>query len=200
MFGMGIKISNHLVFPPQFADLVLMEDQQCIITNSYTSPVGELILGSWGDSLCLCDWRYRDMREAIDRRISNGLIAEFKEGDSEVIRATIYQLDAYFSKELHHFTIPLVLVGTDFQKLVWNELLTIPHGQTISYHELSRRLGDPGAIRAVASANGANAISLLVPCHRVIGSDGSLVGYAGGIRAKQKLLELEGMSEQLSMF
>lgn len=140
------------------------------------------------------------MRETIDRRITSGLNAEFREERSAVIEATIQQLDAYFSKELLHFTIPLLLIGSEFQKSVWNELTKIPHGETLSYLELSRRLGDENAIRAVASANGANALSIVVPCHRIIGSDGSLVGYAGGVKAKQKLLELEGMNEQLTLF
>lgn len=184
----------------QFVDLVDMEDQPYISTQIYSSPVGDLILGSWGDSLCLCDWKYRSMRETIDRRITSGLNAEFREERSAVIEATIQQLDAYFSKELLHFTIPLLLIGSEFQKSVWNELTKIPHGETLSYLELSRRLGDENAIRAVASANGANALSIVVPCHRIIGSDGSLVGYAGGVKAKQKLLELEGMNEQLTLF
>jgi len=95
-----------------------------------------------------------------------------------------------------------LLVGSDFQKQVWNELLKIRFGQTLSYLELSRNLGNEKAIRAVASANGANAISILVPCHRVIGSDGSLTGYAGGLGANKKLLELEGAlkSDQLDLF
>jgi len=95
-----------------------------------------------------------------------------------------------------------LFVGSDFQKTVWEKLLTIPYGKTTSYLELSRMLGDEKAIRAVATANGANAISIIVPCHRVIGSDGSLTGYAGGLNAKQKLLQLEGMNfgEQLELF
>ena len=103
--------------------------------------------------------------------------ASYKEGISEVITRTIGQLDEYFAGRRTTFDIPLLLVGTDFQKTVWNELLNIPYGKTISYAGLSQKLGNPKAIRAIASANGANPISILVPCHRVIGSDRKLVGY-----------------------
>ena len=89
--------------------------------------------------------------------------------------------------------MPLLFVGTDFQKTVWNELLKIPFGTTVSYGEMARRIGMPKAVRAVANANGANAISILAPCHRVIGSDHSLTGYGGGLDVKRALLELEGI-------
>lgn len=157
----------------------------------HNTPAGELILGSYNDKLCLADWRYRKMRTTIDTRIKNHLKAEFLEASSDVIEATIGQLDLYFAKKLKSFSIPLLFAGTDFQQKVWKELRKIPYGETTTYLKLSRSLGDEKAIRAVASANGANAISIIVPCHRIIGSDGSLVGYAGGIQAKRKLLNLE---------
>ena len=100
-------------------------------------------------------------------------------------------MDEYFGRKRTAFDIPLFFAGTDFQKTVWKELLNIPYGMTLSYGDLSRKLGNPKAIRAVAAANGANPISILVPCHRVIGSDRKLVGYGGGIPAKKILLELE---------
>ena len=143
------------------------------------------------------------MRQSIDNRICKGLNAEYREEPSLIINQTIEQIEAYTNGELTEFTIPLLMVGTTFQKKVWNALLNIPHGQTRSYLELSKELGDVKAIRAVASANGANAISIIVPCHRVIGSDGKLVGYAGGLSAKTKLLELEGYKkecDQLKLF
>ena len=101
------------------------------------------------------------------------------------------QLDEYFRHERQSFDLPLFFVGTEFQKKVWQTLLTIPYGTTVSYAYLARRIGMPRAVRAVANANGANAISIFVPCHRVIGSDGSLTGYGGGLPAKKYLLELE---------
>jgi methylated-DNA-[protein]-cysteine S-methyltransferase len=103
------------------------------------------------------------------------------------------QLEAYFSGNLRDFNIPMHAEGTEFQKRVWKELGKIPYGQAISYLELARRLGDEKCIRAAARANGANPISILIPCHRVIGSDGSLVGYAGGLDMKEFLLRLEGV-------
>ena len=103
------------------------------------------------------------------------------------------QLDAYFSGNLRDFNIPMVAHGTDFQQRVWKELGRIPYGRAISYLELARRLGDEKCIRAAARANGANPIAILIPCHRVIGSDGSLVGYAGGLDMKEFLLRLEGI-------
>lgn len=103
------------------------------------------------------------------------------------------QLDAYFKGNLRTFNVPLAPEGTEFQLRVWKELQHIPYGKTISYLELSQRLGDVKAIRAVGRANGANPIAILVPCHRVIGADGSLTGYAGGLGRKRLLLELEGV-------
>jgi methylated-DNA-[protein]-cysteine S-methyltransferase len=103
------------------------------------------------------------------------------------------QLDEYFTNKREIFDIPLDLKGTDFQKRVWSELLKIPYGKTISYKELSLKLGDVKSIRAVGAANGANPVSIIVPCHRVIGSDGSLTGYAGGLWRKQWLLEHESI-------
>lgn len=163
-----------------------------IQTKIFKSPVGELILGSVDEKLVICDWRYRKMRKAVDKRITEGLSAEMEEGDSSIIKNAIDELEAYFAGKLHQFETPLFLAGTDFQKSVWNELIKIPYGKTMSYLGLAQKLENEGAIRAVASANGANALSIFIPCHRVVGSDGSLTGYAGGLPAKKKLLQLEG--------
>jgi len=111
---------------------------------------------------------------------------------SPVLKNAISQLESYFRGELRIFDFPYAQTGTDFQQRVWNELTRIPYGKTISYLELSKRLGDPKNIRAAASANGKNKLAIVVPCHRVIGSDGSLTGYAGGLWRKQWLLEHEG--------
>ena len=168
----------------------------------FKTPFGELVLGSYQEKLCLADWRYRKMRTAIDNRLKKGLNAEFVEEPSDIIEKTKKQLNEYFNKERTTFNLSLLLVGTDFQKTVWNELIAIPFGKTNSYLELSKKLKNEKAIRAVAAANGANAVSIIVPCHRIIGSDGKLVGYAGGLTTKKKLLLLEGAlkSEQLELF
>jgi methylated-DNA-[protein]-cysteine S-methyltransferase len=112
----------------------------------------------------------------------------------------VYQLQEYFQGERETFSLKLNPKGTNFQKKVWDELLTIPFGKTMSYLNLSKQLGDVKAIRAVAGANGKNPLWIIVPCHRVIGSDGSLTGYAGGLSRKQWLLEHESPYKQQSLF
>lgn len=124
--------------------------------------------------------------------------------DSDMLlRDTKQQLMAYFAGQLREFEVPLAPQGTPFQKQVWDELLAIPYGTTLSYTQLAYRVGRPTAMRAVGSANGANPIALIIPCHRVIAADGSLAGYAGGIEIKRRLLALEGThpsEENLSLF
>ena len=161
--------------------------QTCI----FKSPVGDIILGSYKGDLCLADWRYRKMRSQIDSRIKSYLKSDFKETNDEVLKSAQEQLEAYFSGERKSFELPLKFCGTTFQHKVWEALLDIPYGKTETYLGLSQKLGNVKAIRAVAAANGANAISIIVPCHRIVGSDGSLTGYAGGLEAKRKLLQLE---------
>lgn len=170
-----------------------MKEKYIIKTKRYESPYGELMLGSFGNKLCLCDWQVEKHRGHVDRRVKRMLNATFEEGTSAVIEKAVEQLDDFFAGKRKEFEVPLLFVGTDFQKIVWNELLRIPFGQTISYGEMARRIGMPKAVRAVANANGANAISIFAPCHRVIGSDHSLTGYGGGLDAKRSLLKLEGV-------
>lgn len=161
-----------------------------------------MILGSCGDCLCMCDWTaqcHHDMcdsaterhHERVRRRLSRLLDVEFTEGTSAVIEAAVTQLDEYFAGERREFDVPLMFAGTEFQKQVWNELLQIPFSRTTTYGELARRIGHPAAVRAIANAVGSNALSVLVPCHRVLGADGTLTGYAGGLPAKRHLLNLE---------
>jgi len=111
--------------------------------------------------------------------------------DPARLQEPVCQLRAYFAGELETFDLPLAPVGTPFQLAVWKRLCEIPYGETISYGELARRLGNPNASRAVGLANGSNPIPIVIPCHRVIGSDGKLTGYGGGLPIKQKLLALE---------
>lgn len=168
-----------------------MKQENIIKTRLYNSPCGMLLLGSFGDKLCLCDWQVEAHRDNVDRRLKRVLKAEFEEGTSEVIEKAIAQLDEYFARRRREFDVPLLFVGTEFQKAVWNDLLRIPYGTTISYGQMAQRIGMPKAVRAVANANGANSISIFAPCHRVIGSNGTLTGYGGGLEAKRRLLELE---------
>jgi methylated-DNA-[protein]-cysteine S-methyltransferase len=143
----------------------------------YKSPIGTIQIE--GDDMGISKLIFTDNieDEAIDI--------------NEMASLWIKQLDEYFSHKREHFDLKLDLKGTEFQKRVWNELLKIPFGKTISYKGLSLRLGNLKAIRAVAAANGANPVSIIVPCHRVIGSDGSLTGYAGGLWRKRWLLNFE---------
>lgn len=157
----------------------------------YFSPCGELVLASYADKLCLCDWLNNPCAARNKRRIERYLKTSFKAETSSVLEETKRQLDEYFAGNRKAFTIPLHLVGTDFQQQVWNELLNIPYGATTSYKEIAQSIGKPKAVRAVAGAIGANGISILIPCHRIIGSDKSLTGYAGGLKAKKMLLQIE---------
>lgn len=152
---------------------------------------GELIIGSYDGKLCMVDFRYRKMRKTIDDRIRKGLNAEFIEQDDEVLRKTKVQLDEYFNLERKTFDLPLLMVGTDFQKSVWEALLKVSYGTTSTYLKLAKEIGNEKAVRAVANANGANAIGIIIPCHRIIGTNGKLTGYAGGLPLKKRLLELE---------
>lgn len=162
----------------------------------FETPFGELILGSYKEELCLCDWRYRKMRKQIDDRIREGLQSEYVEASSSVIETAKKQLEEYIHSQRTSFDLPIRMVGSDFQKEVWGNLLKIPFGKTTSYAKLATQLGDIKAIRAVAAANGANCLSIIVPCHRVLGSDGSMTGYAGGVLVKKKLLRLENALRQ----
>jgi len=119
--------------------------------------------------------------------------------DDPYMFGSFNQLREYFALSRKTFDLPMEIIGTDYQKRVWKELLKIPYGETISYKNLALRLGNLKTIRAAAKANGANPLPIIIPCHRVIGSDGKLVGYGGGLMVKAKLLELEG-SKNLELF
>jgi methylated-DNA-[protein]-cysteine S-methyltransferase len=160
-------------------------------------PLGELILASFNGKLCLCDWRYRKMRDCIDRKIEYGLQGKFVKSNDAILEESKQQLNEYYNAKRENFTIPLNMVGTEFQQRVWNALLAIPFGETLSYLQLATSMGNKNAVRAVANANGANSISIFIPCHRVIGHTGKLVGYAGGLNAKKKLLMMEGLAAKV---
>ena len=160
----------------------------------YKTSVGELLLGSFEDKLCLLDYRYRKMRNAVDKRIQTAAKANYVEQSDEVIETAKQQIDEYLTGNRTSFDIPLIMFGTDFQKRVWKALIEVPYGATSSYLQLAKSINNEKAVRAVATANGANAMSIIIPCHRIIGSDGSLVGYAGGLPVKKRLLSLENLS------
>lgn len=152
-------------------------------------------IATYGDTLVLCDWSSEQICRKI-MRIEATLGTKLTKGISVLAQETMRQLDEYFAGQRQKFDLPLQFIGSEFQKRVWQSLLTIPYGETITYSEQSIRLGTPKAIRAIASANGANPISVIAPCHRVIGKNGKLTGYAGGLDVKQFLLDLEMRSKQ----
>lgn len=159
-----------------------------VFYTTMESPVGPLLLA--GDERGLRRVSFENGKRATPQQPDWKLD---KEPFSEVIR----QLQAYFRGELKEFDLPLAMEGTEFQLRVWNALRAIPYGETISYARLAERIGNPKAVRAVGLANGSNPIPIIVPCHRVIGSDGSLTGFGGGLSTKKRLLELE--NKQLSL-
>ena len=157
----------------------------------YKTKYGHFILGSYGTKLCMLDFKYRKMRTTVDNRLKKGLNAQFVEQNSDIIEETKKQLNEYFNIERKTFDIPILTVGTDFQKSVWKALQKVPYGATSTYLELAKSIGNEKAVRAVASANGANSIGIIIPCHRIIGSNGELIGYGGGLPLKKRLLKLE---------
>ncbi len=152
------------------------------------SPIGPLTIVAEGGAVAAL---YMDAQRHAPDPAAFGLPGE---GGDEPFATAARQLDAYFAGQLTEFDLPLALAGTDFQRQVWAGLRGIPYGQTVSYGELADRLGRPAASRAVGLANGRNPVAIVVPCHRVIGSDGSMTGYGGGLDRKRFLLALEQRS------
>jgi methylated-DNA-[protein]-cysteine S-methyltransferase len=153
----------------------------------YNAPVGPMLIESEGDKITMLAFVKNEVRD--------------EEQVTPVIEQCIRELDEYFFEGRKFFTVEVEPLGSTFQKNVWNELMNIPYGRTISYEELAVRLGDIKSIRAVGLANGQNPIAIIIPCHRVIGKNGDLVGYGGGLENKTWLLQHEGaFSEQLKLF
>lgn len=163
-----------------------------IRTLLHDTPAGILLIGSLDSRVCLCDWISRPARCGFLAILCRRLSARIENAPTDINRIAAAQIDEYFSGSRISFEIPLLTVGTPFRLRVWNELMRIPYGSVISYARLAELSGNPRAVRAVAAACGANPISLLIPCHRVIGSNGALTGYAGGNEAKKLLLDHEG--------
>lgn len=163
----------------------------------YQTEFGLIKLGLHAEKLCLCDWDHRATREKLDKRIKQFLEAEFVVSENSLFTSLKAQLDEFFVGKCLNLDFPTTAIGTPFQKHVWAAVDLIGYGQTLSYGELAKKVGKHKGVRSVANAVGANPLSLFTPCHRVIGSNGKLIGYAGGIPAKKFLLELE--SKQFSM-
>ena len=155
------------------------------------TPLGQMIAGATEEGLCLFEFPERRRLETQLRKLVRYLNGVMVPGKNRHINKAEEEVKSYFAGRLSNFTVPLVLPGTKFQQTVWNELMQVPAGQTISYEELASRIGQPEAARAVASANGFNRVAIIVPCHRVIGKDGKLRGYGGGLWRKKRLIEHE---------
>jgi methylated-DNA-[protein]-cysteine S-methyltransferase len=165
---------------PETADMIATMTETTLSTR-ITSPIGMLTLTSNGSALTqLLIAREDDINDGSGLPAADAVLVAARE-----------QLDAYFDMRLTDFDLPLEPRGTDFQRRVWDSLKTIPFGETISYAELARRIDQPKAVRAVGAANGRNPLMIIVPCHRVIGADGSLTGFGGGIDRKRWLLDHE---------
>ena len=173
----------------QYAERCSSSDPE-LVTMSYTfitlpSPVGELKLVANGSRLVAILWE-----NDKPNRVRLGPMSEAP--DNPLLMKTARQLAEYFAGQRHCFDLELDFVGTDFQKKVWAALLTIPFGETRTYSQIAEQIGHPAAVRAVGAANGKNPLSIVAPCHRVIGASGKLTGFAGGLEAKERLLVLEG--------
>ena len=148
------------------------------VYNTYDSPFGRIVIVSDGSAV-------------INIKLENNLIPDCKKGPDAVTDLTSKQLEEYFNRKRYKFDVPLAPKGTVFQQSVWSALQEIPCGETRTYKQIAEKINNPKACRAVGLANNRNPIWILIPCHRVVGSDGGLTGYAGGLEMKQKLLELE---------
>lgn len=177
-----------------------MKDQQHIIYNTLIStPIGKLTACATNEGICLLEFDERDDLKKQFRNLTTVLGGKIVPGINNHLLKLQEQIDRYFRWQLENFELPLVFTGTVFQERVWHALLNIPYGKTKTYLSLTKQLGDENAIRAVAAANGANKMAIIVPCHRVIGSDGKLVGYAGGLWRKEWLLNHEKGQEMLRL-
>lgn len=164
------------------------------------TPIGEMVAVASETHLLLLEFAHRRLLEEQVARVRRALGCDVAPGDSAVFDQVGRELGEYFRGDRRAFDVPLLTPGTPFQTRVWEELKRIPHGTTTTYARVAAAVGQPTAVRAVARANGDNRVAIIIPCHRVIGSDGSLTGYGGGLWRKKKLLALEGASETLPLF
>ena len=165
--------------------------QTVIYLNRILTPLGPMLAGATNNGICLLEFMDRRMLNTQLKILSRRLECNFTPGTNKFIDQLAGELKEYFKGRLTKFKTPLIMEGTEFQKSVWKNLLNIPFGETISYEELAHRTGNSQAIRAVGHANGDNRMSIIIPCHRVIGKNGKLTGYGGGLWRKKYLIELE---------
>lgn len=167
------------------------KEKQVIDLTRLETPLGTMIACGTKEGICLLEFSERKMLETEFKQLAKKLHATIIQGENPHFGKLRIELDEYFEGKRKSFSVPLVTPGTDFQQCVWNELQQIPYGKTRSYKQQAAALGKPDAVRAVANANGMNRIAIIIPCHRVVGNDGSLTGYAGGLHRKKWLLDFE---------
>ena len=165
--------------------------------TDFESPLGPMIAGATEKGVCFLEWHDRGGVDRIKARVEKRYECELTEGSNAHLKKLGRELASYFRGKLSEFTIPIDVTGTPFEQRVWGQLLKIPYGETRSYGQMAKSLGKPGASRAVGRANGANYLSIIIPCHRVIEANGKLRGYGGGLWRKKYLLELESGGNQL---
>lgn len=168
-----------------------LDDATVVEVSRLPTPLGPMLAAATSEALVMLEFVDRRALPTQVRRIRERLGAVFAPGRNPLIARAAGELEEYFEGERREFGIPLLSPGTSFQQEIWSALREIPYGETRSYADIGRAVGRPSAVRAVGRANGLNALAILVPCHRVVGSDGRLVGYGGGLWRKQRLLDLE---------
>jgi AraC family transcriptional regulator of adaptative response/methylated-DNA-[protein]-cysteine methyltransferase len=194
--ALGYGYQSHSGFREAFAKTFGLppgksKTEDCLLVAWIESPMGPLITVANKDGICLLEFSDRRMLDAQFATLRKLFKTQIVPGENKHIVHLRGELQKYFEGKLTRFTTPLIFPGTDFQQKVWNELINIPHGKTLSYEELARKVGVPKGQRAVGHANGLNRIAIVIPCHRVVTKDGKLGGYGGGLWRKKKLLELE---------
>lgn len=189
--------SNAICRPFAGASSMVLQSTEPVLVSHIETPLGTMVAGATQEELVLLEFADRPMLPTQLQRLSTRLGCICAPGNSPVLDALRSQLEKFFTGMRLEFDIPLRAPGTEFQERVWRALRTIPAGTTRSYSDVATAIGQPTAVRAVARANGDNRIAILIPCHRVIGSDGTLTGYGGGLWRKQRLLDLEMGVESL---
>lgn len=164
---------------------------EIMISTQFDTILGTMVSITDEQNLYLVEFVDRLRLDGQMKRLEKGLGAEIVPGSTEVARVVKEEMNSYFARRLKQFKIPLFLVGSTFQKLVWEELKKIPHGKTVSYSAIAASIGKPEAFRAVATAIGSNPFAIVIPCHRVISADGGLGGYSGGLKRKEWLIRHE---------
>lgn len=184
----GFRESFAQVFgdPPSAVDR-----ESSVWINRVATPLGSMIMGVSDQGLCLLEFAERRMLDTQLKRLRQRMGRVFLPGDHPLMQLVKKELDAYFEGSLRNFSVPLQAPGTAFQESVWTALVEIPYGEKRSYSDIANRISHPDAVRAVGRANGDNRISIIIPCHRVVGSDGELTGYGGGLWRKEYLLTME---------